>query len=363
MVIMNNTMIETLILFKILLPTLAAFVIGIAITPALSHLFYKYRLWKRSSRVDEKNTGHSEMNEAFKQIHNESEINTPRVGGIIVWLSITLTVLLSIIASEFLTGTGIESIEFISRNQTLIPFLSLLLGAALGLVDDFLQIFGSEKQLSIGVPRRIRIIFVLFLGAIEGMWFYYRLGYDSINIPFMDANLFLGYGAILFVMFVVLSLFSSSVIDGVDGLAAGVLVSIFASYGFIGLLQSQFDIATFSFVVMGALLAFLWFNIPPARFYMGESGMIGLTLSLAVIIFLTDTVIEFILIGFPLVITSASSLAQIISRRFFNKKILRVAPLHHHFEAIGWSRAKITMRYWVFSVMCSASGIILVIIS
>lgn len=356
-------MIETLILFKILLPTLAAFIMGIALTPVFSHLFYKYRLWKRSSRVLETNVGELEMNKDFKEIYNDAEIRTPRTGGVIVWFSIVLTVLLSIVASKFLSGTGIESIEFISRNQTLIPFLSLLLGAALGLVDDFLQIFGSAKQLAIGIPRRIRISFVVFLGAIEGLWFYYRLGYDSINIPFTDVDLFLGYGAIIFIILVVLALFSSSVIDGVDGLAAGVLVSIFASYGFIGVIQSQFDIATFSFVVMGALMAFLWFNIPPARFYMGESGMIGLTLSLAVIILLTDTVIEFIIIGLPLVLTSASSLIQIISRRFFNKKVFKVAPLHHHLEALGWSRAKITMRYWIFSVMCSATGIIIVIIS
>jgi len=356
-------MIENVILFKILLPTIAAFVLGIAMTPLMSHLFYKYRLWKRSSRIAEDNTGHAAMNEEFKQIHNPNETKTPRVGGIIVWLSVVLTVFLSMITSYVFGDMGMQDISFISRNQTLIPFVSLLLGAGLGLVDDFLQIFGSARQLAIGIPRRIRIAFVLFLGAIEGIWFYYRLGYDSINLPFTDVNLFLGYGAILFVMFVVLALFSSSVIDGIDGLSAGVLVSIFASYGFIGIIQSQFDIATFSFVIMGALMAFLWFNIPPARFYMGESGMIGLTLSLAVIIFLTDTVIEFLIIGLPLVLTSASSLGQIIARRFFNTKILKVAPLHHHFEALGWSKEKVTMRYWIFSVMCCATGIIFVIIS
>ncbi|MCA9352301.1 hypothetical protein KC866_02835 [Patescibacteria group bacterium] len=356
-------MIATLLLFKILVPTLAAFVIGIALTPLLSHLFYKYRLWKRVSRIDEMNLGVLPMTRDFKKIHNPEETKTPRVGGVVVWLSIVLTVFLSIIAHSLTLDAGFENIEFISRNQTLIPFLSLLLGAGLGLIDDLLQIFGSAQQLRIGIPRRIRIVFVLFLGAIEGLWFYYRLGYNSIDLPFTDMTIVLGFGFILFVMFVVLALFSSSVIDGIDGLAAGVLANIFAAYGFIAIIQSQFDIATFSFVVMGALLAFLWFNIPPARFYLGESGMLSLTLSLAVIIFLTNTVVEFIIIGLPLVITSGSSLIQIIARRFFNTKVLKVAPLHHHLECIGWSRAKITMRYWVVSIMCSAAGIILVIIS
>lgn len=357
-------MIESIIVFKILLPTVVAFILGISLTPIFSHIFYKYRLWKRSSRVDEENIGlRGGMSDEFEKIHNDQETKTPRVGGIIVWFSIVLTVFLSILTSSSLSSMGLENIEFISRNQTLIPFLSLLLGAFLGLIDDLLQIFGNKKQLAIGIPRRIRIMFVLFLGAVEGLWFYYRLGYRGIDIPFTDHQLTLGYFFILFVMFVVLALFSSGVIDGVDGLAGGVFISIFASYGFIGIIQGQFDIATFSFVVVGALLAFLWFNIPPARFYLGETGVLGLTLSLAVIIFLTNTVFEFIIIGLPLILTSASSLGQIIARRFFNKKLLTVAPLHHHLETIGWSRAKITMRYWVFSVMCSAAGIIIVIIS
>ncbi|MCI5050835.1 MAG: hypothetical protein MRY57_00825 [Candidatus Pacebacteria bacterium] len=356
-------MIETILVFKILLPTIVAFILGISLTPIFSHIFYKYKLWKRSSRTDHSNQGKlGGMGTEFEKIHNIDETKTPRIGGTIVWFSVVLTVFLSIITSSVLSQIGLENIEFISRNQTLIPFLSLLLGAFLGLIDDLLQIYGNQKQLAIGIPRRIRIMFVLFVGAIEGLWFYYRLGYRSIDVPFTDVDITLGYFFIFFVMFVVLALFSSGVIDGVDGLAGGVFISIFASYGFIGIIQGQFDIATFSFVVVGALLAFLWFNIPPARFYLGETGVLGLTLSLAVIIFLTNTVVEFIIIGLPLILTTASSLVQIISRRFFSKKVLKVAPLHHHLETIGWSRAKITMRYWVFSVMCSALGIIIVII-
>lgn len=356
-------MIETVLVFKILLPTIVAFILGISLTPLFSHIFYKYKLWKRSSRIDEKNRGQfGGMGDSFISIHNKEETKTPRVGGVIVWFSVVMTVFLSITTSSLLSKMGIENFEFISRNQTLIPFLSLLLGSFLGLIDDLLQIFGNKKQLAIGIPRKIRIMFVLFLGAIEGIWFYYRLGYRGIELPFSDGQIILGYAFILFFMFVVLALFSSGVIDGVDGLASGVFISIFASYGFIGIIQEQFDIATFSFVVVGALMAFLWFNIPPARFYLGETGVLGLTLSLAVIIFLTNTIFEFIIIGLPLILTSASSFGQIIARRFFNKKILNIAPLHHHLETVGWSRAKITMRYWIFSVMCSATGIIIVVI-
>ncbi len=357
-------MIENILLFKILLPALAAFLIGIALTPLLSHLFYKYKLWKRSSRIASENTSADGdgMGKDFERIHNSAETKTPRVGGIIVWLSVVLTVCVASLISEFTDGTMFKNIDFISREQTLIPFLSLLLGAGLGLVDDFLQIFGGARSIVEGIPRKIRIAFVLFVGALEGIWFFQKLGYSDIALPFTESVIPLGAGFILFYMFVVLALFSSSVIDGVDGLAAGVLTVIFMTYGFVGIIQGQFDIATFCFVIMGALLAFLWFNVPPARFYLGETGILALTLSLSVVIFLTNTVFEFIIIGLPLVLTAGSSLIQIISRRFFKSKVFRVAPLHHHFEAIGWSRAKITMRYWIFSVMCSAAGIIIVIV-
>lgn len=354
-------MIETFILFKILIPTIIAFVIGMSITPLFAHFFYKYRLWKRSSRIDITNKGHFEMNHDFKNIHNPEETKTPRVGGIIVWVSVILTIFVTMLTTHFLS-LGTTDFEFLSREQTLLPFLAMVAGAFLGLIDDFLQIFGNQYQLTIGIPRRTRIIFVLFMGALIGLWFYYRLGYTSIIFPFGIGELFLGFGFVLFTMFTILGLFSSSVIDGIDGLAGGVLAIIFGFYGLIGVIQSQFNIATFSFVIMGALLAFLWFNIPPARFYLGETGILALTLPLAIIIFLTNTIVEFLLIGMPLILTSASSLGQIIARRFFKVRLFKVAPFHHHLEAIGWSRPRITMRYWIFSFMCASVGIILVII-
>ncbi len=353
---------HSLLLYKILIPTFLSFAIGIAITPFFSHIFYKYKMWKRSSRCSDDNIGKfGNMSDDFKLIYNKKEIHTPRVGGVIVWVAVSLTVLVSYLLDSVFGVTNTFG-NFITRSQTLIPFLSLLLGAGLGLIDDILQIFGNKKQLAIGIPRKIRIAFVLFVGAVEGIWFYQKLGFNAISIPFTDNVIHLGIGFILFYMLVVLALFSSSVLDGIDGLSAGVLSVIFGAYGIIGIIQNQMSIATFSFVVTGALLAFLWFNIPPARFYMGESGMLALTLSLSVIIFLTDTVLDFIIIGFPLIVTAGSSLIQIISRRFFHKKVFRVAPFHHHLEALGWSRERITMRYWIISVFCSVLGVIVIIL-
>lgn len=160
-----------------------------------------------------------------------------------------------------------------------------------------------------------------------------------------------------------LGTFSGGVIDGIDGLSGGVLASIFASYSFIAFANNQIDLAAFCGVITGATLAFLWFNIPPARFYMGETGMMPLTIVLATIAFLTNSVLLLPIIAFPLVATSLSSSIQILSKKYFNKRVFRIAPLHHHFEAIGWSRYKITMRYWVLSVMFAVIGIILFVLN
>lgn len=350
------------IIIRILIPTVGAFLLGLATTPLFTYFFYRYKMWKRSARIDSKDNPDmlKEAGPLIKKIHNSEETRTPRVGGIIVWFSVILVVLLTQIFS-LLFPEHID-FSFITRSQTLLPFASLLVGAAIGLTDDILQIFGSKKQLAIGIPRSMRISLIALLGFIEGYWFFSKLGYTAIELPLNAGSLELGILFVPFFMLTVLALFSSSIIDGIDGLASGVLAIIFTSYGFISLFQSQFSIAIFCFVIMGALLAFLWFNIPPARFYLGESGVLSLTLPLAVIIFLTNTVVEFIIIGLPLVLTAGSAIIQIAARRWFNKRVFTLAPLHHHLEAIGWSREKITMRYWVFTVMCSAIGLILVII-
>ena len=357
-----------LFLYKILIPSVLALLIGFFITPILTHYFYRYRLWKRKpiTESQKKRDGEVwEMSEEFKQIYNKKEISTPRVGGIIVWLIVVITVV-SVLFVGLLKGAENSFSQYffhiVTRNQTLIPFASLLLGAFFGLIDDLLQIFSkSEHFLNGGIPRKVRIFIVAFLGAVEGIWFYEKLGFHQLTIPLLNIHIELGWFFILFYIIVMLGLFSSAVIDGIDGLAGGVFAIIFATYGIIGIIQNQWSIASFSFLVMSALFVFLWFNIPPARFYLGETGILALVLSLSSLIFLTHTVFEFLIIGLPLILTSLSVIIQIIARRVFHKKVFRVAPLHHHFEHLGWSRERITMRYWMFTVFTSLIGLIIVV--
>ena len=196
-----------------------------------------------------------------------------------------------------------------------------------------------------------------------GWWFFYKLGISSIHIPFAgEINL----GVFIIPLFVIVALatFSGGVIDGIDGLSGGVLASIFAAYSAIAFANNQIDLAAFSGALTGAILAFLWFNIPPARFYMGETGIMGLTITLATIAFLTDSVLVLPIVALPLVITSGSVILQTLSKKFRKgKRIFRLAPIHHHFESMGWPSYKVTMRFWILSVVFAIVGIILAVIS
>lgn len=345
---------------KIFLPAILSFIIGILITPIATHFFFKYKMWRKISR--DKNIP---IRGDFQKIHDEkSELSTPRTGGMIIWISVILTISLIWFFDQLFQNELSSKLYFISREQTLLPFFAFIIASIIGLGDDFLQIFGIGKWKSDPIfLRYLKISIIIFLGFILGWWFFVKLGISSVYIPWYGfVNL--GYFFIPFFIIVMLAMWSSSVIDGIDGLSGGVIASIFLSYAIIALLNNQINLSAFNAVITGAILAFLWFNIPPARFYMGESGMIGLTVTISVLAFLTDTVLLLPIISFPLFITSLSNVIQIGSRKLRNgKKVFRLAPLHHHFEAIGWPKYKVTMRYWIIGIMTSVIGVIMYLIS
>ncbi len=350
----------TLSIIKIFLPTVLAFIIGIAMTPRLTDWMYRKKLWKRTSRLAATDI----TNDDFKRIHTNAEISTPRVGGIIIWLSVLVTIGAMWAISKIIPSDISLKLDFYSRNQTLVPLAAFLFGAGMGLIDDFIQIRGTGRFAGDAIGfRRIKILLVMVIGAVIGAWFYYKLGMTAIAIPFTVLTLPLGGLFIPFFIVVLLAVFSGSVIDGMDGLAGGVLAIIFASYAAIALGKNMVDIAALCGVISGAILAFLWFNIPPARFYMGETGMMGLLVVLTVVAFLTDTVLLLPLIALPLAVTTASNIIQITSYKYFGKRrVFKIAPIHHHFQAIGWSREKIVMRYWVVSTICALLGVVIALV-
>ena len=345
---------------KVFLPATLTFLVGIFLTPRFTYYFYKYKLWKGVSRKDNVDA----MSVAFLALHNDKEeTSTPRVGGIIVWFSVFVTTMLLWLVARFVPGDTASKFDFVSRSQTWLPFAGLLLGGFIGLFEDFVEIFGKNGRASAqGISSKYLILIILAIGTLVGWWFFEKLGISTIHIPF-NGDIDIGLLFIPFFAIVMLGVFSSRVIDGIDGLAAGVLSIVFSSYAVIAFFENQIDLAVFSAVVAGAILSFLWFNIPPARFYMGETGMLSLAISLTVIVFMTGEVLLLIIVGLPLVVTSLSSAIQIFSKKYFHKKVFKIAPLHHHFEALGWSRAKITMRYWIISLVSAVIGIVIALIS
>ncbi len=353
-------------ILKVIVPTVLTFSIGILITPFFTRYFYRYKMWRKSSRAL------SQTSQVFGEIHDASaEASTPRIGGVVIWFSVLLTVVIIFILSElFPAGLfgGTESIfrqlNFFSRSQTVVPLGAFFLAAFIGLLDDLLQIFGQGSAVRDPlIYRKVKIMFVTLIGLSIALWFYYKLDFVSIHLPFAG-EWFLGLWFIPIFVIVMLATFSTSVIDGLDGLAGGVLAACFTAFAVIAYIGSQFDISALSGAIAGGILAFLWFNVPPARFYMGETGMLSLTVVLAVIAFLTDSVLLLPVIGFPLVVTSASVIIQTNVYKYFNKKrVFLVAPLHHHFQALGWPREKVVMRYWIVSVVSAITGVILFIVS
>ena len=345
---------------KIFIPAIVAFVVGMAITPFVSHYLYKWQLWKKSSV--KKTTDGREATLSSK-IHNDEERKTPRMGGIIVWASVLITTLLMALAARVLPLHYVVRLSFLSRSQTWLPLFTLITGSLVGLVDDALVVAGKGTFVGGGLSLSKRLAVVFLLAVIGALWFYFKLGTTGIHIPF-DGTLNLGFLFIPFFILTMLAVYSGGIIDGVDGLAGGVFIIIYSAYAVIAYSQGQVDLAAFLMVVAGSLLVFLWFNIPPARFFLSETGTMGLTTTLTVVAFLTGQVLILPIIALPLLVTTASAIIQIASKKLrHGKKVFLVAPLHNHFIAKGWPKPKVTMRYWIFAALCGVIGIVIALIS
>lgn len=345
---------------KIFIPATVAFFIGIAITPVISHYLYKFKAWKKTS-VSIAIDGREAV--ITNKLHKDEEKKTPRMGGIVIWGSVLLTILVVWIISQIFPSEVTTKLDFLSRNQTWLPLFTLVAASLVGLLDDILQVTekGGYKAGGLSLTKRVFIVFLI--GLVGALWFYSKLEVSSVAIPFFG-NFELGLWFIPFFILVMLAVFSGGVIDGIDGLSGGVMASIFAAYAVIAFFNNQIDLAAFSAVIVGSILAFLWFNIPPARFYMSETGMLGLTTTLTVVAFLTDKVLLLPIIAFPLLATTSSVIIQVISKKLRSgKKVFIVAPIHHHFQAMGWPPEKVTMRFWIISIIFAVIGLVIALIS
>jgi phospho-N-acetylmuramoyl-pentapeptide-transferase len=329
-----------------------SFVLAFWLTPILTFFLFKYRLWRKEVRT--KSIDNKELI-FFKKFHSEKEVHVPRLGGLLIWMSVLIVIFLFFLLSKT-NIWWLAKLNFLSRSQTWLPLFALVAASLVGLSDDILQVYGKGKYIGGGIKLKYRLLLVALIGLIGGWWFYYKLGINTIHIP-GDGDIYFGSLYLLFFVIVMLATYSGGVIDGLDGLAGGSFATMFAAFASIALFRGQIDLAAFCISIVGTLLAFLWFNIPPARFYLGETGTLGLCCALTVVAFLTDSVLVLPIIGFLLVIEAGSVFVQLLSKLFRGKKVFLAAPIHHHFEAKGWPHYKITMRFWVIGVVMAIIGV------
>ncbi len=350
---------------KVFTASSAAFIVGMLITPAVTHYLYKHKAWKKKSG---KITTDGREAKIFNELHKDKEVGTPRMGGVVVWGSAFITIILIYIISKVFPTEITTKLDFLSRDQTWIPLFTLIAGSLVGMIDDIIEVKGNSKRKAGGLSSKKRLFVVGLISLFVAWWFFAKLGVSSVGFPFLE-DINLSFWFVPFFIFTTLAVYAGGVIDGLDGLSGGVFASMFTAYAGIAFYQQQINLAAFCALIVGGILAFLWFNIPPARFYMSETGMMGLTITLTVVAFMTDSlggghgVAVLPIIALPLVVTVLSAVIQLGSKKFRGgKKVFLVAPLHHHFEAIGWPADKVVMRYWIISIIVAIIGVSIALI-
>lgn len=283
------------------------------------------------------------------------------MGGLLVWVTVLAVTLLFSFLTAFSSHPWTQAMNFLSRGETLLPLGVLVVSAIVGLFDDVFNVLRIGPRGG-GLKMRHRLLIYTLIAAVGAWWFYFKLGRDTLHVPFFgDFSIGVWYLP-LFIFIIVATAFSVNEIDGLDGLAGGTLLTAFAAYGGIAFMQGRYDLAAFCGVIIGSLLAFLWFNIFPARFFMGDTGAMSLGVTLGVIAMLTDTVFLLPIIGLLFVLESLSVILQIASKKLRGKKIFLSAPFHHHLEAIGWPEPKIVMRFWVVAGVTAVLGLIIALV-
>jgi phospho-N-acetylmuramoyl-pentapeptide-transferase len=316
-----------------------AFVVAMLLTPIYTYFAYRYRFWKRPRT--EATTG--EATPVFSKLHaKKHERHIPTMAGMIMVLAVVfVTVLFNL-----------------DRQQTWMPLAALIGGGLVGLIDDIINIRGRGGNIR-GLRAPIKFAMITVIAAIGAWFFYYKLGYNTVHVPFVG-DWDLGIALIpLFIAVVVSTSNAVNISDGLDGLAGGLLSIAYGVFGVIALLQGNYGLAGFCFTVVGVLLSYVWFNIFPARFFMGDVGSFALGTALGAVAMLTDTLFLLPIIGLVFVAEAGSSVIQILSKKLFHRKIFLSAPVHHHLEASGWPEVKVTMRFWVIGQVCGALGLML----
>lgn len=325
-----------------------SFTLAMALAPWFIGQLRKYKIGKNIREV----ASDGKAAALFNKLHAK-KAGTPTMGGILIW-GVTLAV---VGLSRFASYLGFFDHSLLNRKETYLPLFTLLTVGILGAVDDWFNIksWGKSK----GINMRPKTILLTIFAILGSLWFYYKLGYNQIHIPGVgDFAIGLWYIP-LFIFIINAAANSVNFTDGLDGLAGGLIIIAFGAYGVLAYFQGLLILSALCGVIVGACLAFLWFNIPPARFYMGDTGSFALGATLGVMAMMTDTVLILPFLAFIPVIETLSVIIQLTSKKLFKKKVFHIAPIHHHFEHIGWPESQVVMRFWIVGGLVATVGLIL----
>ncbi len=323
-----------------LILALGSFLLAMFLTPIYTNFAYKHKLWKRQKTVDVTGKQLTVMNKLHK---DKIKRHFPTMAGVIMLVTVPVVLLAT---------------NCLDRGQTWLPIAAFVGGGLIGFVDDVLNLFGKSSVAGLRAP--VKFAMISALGLFLGWFFAVKLGWTAVMVPFVGPVQIGIIGMILLFAFAVVATGNAvNISDGLDGLAGGLSMLAYGSYGVIALLQEQWHLAGFCFIVLGALLSYIWFNVYPARFMMGDTGSFALGAGLGVVAMMTNSFLLLPVIGGLFVIEAGSSLIQIVSKKVFHRKIFISAPLHHHLQAKGWEESKVTMRFWVIGGVLAMLGVFL----
>ncbi len=292
----------------------------------------------------------------FNQMHAAKE-GTPVMAGMIIWGTVVVLTVVFFVFSKLFDGFW-DEVSFLNRSQTYLPLAMMMIAALVGAADDIAGIIKFRGKN--GFSMKERLMLFIAVASVGAWWFAAKLGWDVLHVPFLgDITIGIIPYALFFIIVVVATSFSLDITNGLDGLAEGVALIALSCLTIVAFVGGRYDLAVFTGSLIGGLVAFLWFNIYPARFFMGDTGAMSLGVVIAVVALLTNTAFLLPFFGFVMVLESLTDIIQLTSKKFFKKKVFISAPLHHHFEARGWPEPRVTMRFWIVSGLAAGLGMII----
>lgn len=280
----------------------------------------------------------------YQPATHQKKAGTPTFGGFIIWVP---TFLVAAVA-----------VDWWNHRSILLPVAMISATGAAGFIDDLGSLRG--RRWGRGLSWRFKLAYLTVLGAAASWLLYDQIGVESINVPWLGQYA-LGPAYMAIALATIVATTSAvAVTDGLDALAGGTTLIAFVAYGIIAFVQGQEFVATFAMIVAGANLGFLWYNAHPAQIIMGDTGALALGSSLAIVALMTGHWLLLPLIGIVFVAEAASNLIQISYFKLTGgRRVFRRAPLHHHFEEIGWAETQIVTRFWVVAIAAAFLGVAL----